>query len=99
MASTRIGAVSAHVISGEMRLKIFIAFGMEILGHTWASSDEAYAIADWLDTQGRDLGAKIIRAMLGESVPVEKIDRFGRADWFGVWEGRQVESRAVAPRE
>jgi hypothetical protein len=44
---------------------------LALFGHAWLASDDAYAIADWLDANGRAHGATILRAMLGEKVTVD----------------------------
>jgi hypothetical protein len=67
MVSLRIGALTAS----SLRNRIWIAFGPMLIGHAWLAPDDAYAIADWLDSKGRAHGATILRAMLGEKVTVD----------------------------
>jgi hypothetical protein len=74
-------------------LRIWIAFGMELIGHTRLAVSDAYVIADWLEADGRAHGATILRAMLGEPVIVE-----GGA-WSEPVRLALVESRVAAPGE
>jgi hypothetical protein len=60
MVSTRIGGL----IYRPDRIKIWIGFGFEIFAAPWISHDSAHAIADWLEANGRDHGAVIVRGML-----------------------------------
>jgi hypothetical protein len=89
MVSTRIGALTV----GSLRNRIWIAFGMELFGHAWLAADDAYAIADWLEANGRAHGATILRAMLGEKVTVDG------GEWSESVRLALVESRVTSPRE